>query len=79
MKVELLRSPHPFSANCYLVSSDSEYAVIDPTAPYDASLCDGKVKYILLTHAHFDHILEVDSWVNATGAQVICHTIEKDA
>ena len=79
MKVELVKSPHPFSANCYLISSQDEYAVIDPTAPFDPSLVSGKVRYILLTHAHFDHILEVDSWVSGSGAEVICHSVEKDA
>lgn len=71
LNIEFLRSPHPFAANCYLISSAGEYAVVDPTAPFDASLCNGTVKYILLTHAHFDHILEIDSWVAATGAEVV--------
>ena len=70
LDIKLLQSPHPFASNTYLISSDGEYAIIDPTCPYDESLIDGKVLYILLTHAHFDHILEVDSWVKATGARV---------
>lgn len=79
LKIELLKYPHPFSANCYLISSDNEYAVIDPTCPYDDSLIDGKVRYILLTHAHFDHILDIDSWVDGTGAEVILSIYETDA
>ena len=79
IKIEFLKSPHSFSANCYLISSNGEYAVIDPSAPFDKSLCDGVVKYILLTHAHFDHILEVDSWVNNTNAKVIISADEVDA
>lgn len=71
LNIEFLSSPHPFAANCYLISSAGEYAVIDPTVPFDGSLCFGVVKYILLTHAHFDHILEIDSWVEATGAEVL--------
>ncbi|MBQ8303130.1 MAG: MBL fold metallo-hydrolase [Clostridia bacterium] len=77
--VQLLESPHPFAANTYLVSSGNEYAVIDPTVPYSAELCEGSVKYVLLTHSHFDHILEVKSWVDATGAQVIVSSSEVDA
>ena len=69
-QIKMLKSPHGFAANCYLINSGNEYAVIDPTAPYDPSLIDGKVKYFLLTHSHFDHILEVDSWVKS-GAEVV--------
>ena len=79
LNIQMLKSPHPFAANTYLISSAGEYAVIDPTAPFDQSLCDGMVRYVLLTHAHFDHILEVDSWVNATGAEVIISIFELDA
>ena len=78
LNIELLESPHPFAANTYLISIGDEYAIIDPTLPYDSSLISGKLKYILLTHAHFDHILEIDSWVNNTGAEVIVSTYEKD-
>ena len=78
MKTELLTPTHPFSSNCYLVSSGGEYAVIDPSSPYNAAKIDGKLKYILLTHSHFDHILEIDSWVNATDAEVLILEREAD-
>lgn len=77
MKIELLAPSHPFSSNCYLISSAGEYAVIDPSSPFSAEKVDGKVKYILLTHSHFDHILEIDSWVNA-GAEVLISEREVD-
>lgn len=79
LKIKSLKSPHPFAANCYLISSAGECAVVDPTAPYSEGICEGRVKYILLTHAHFDHILEVESWVKATGAEVIISAAEADA
>ena len=78
MNIKKLISPHSFAANCYLISSDGEYAVIDPTAPYNESLIDGTLKYVLLTHAHFDHILEIDSWAKA-GAEVLIYEEEKAA
>ena len=79
LEIKLLHSPHPFAANTYLISSKGEYAIVDPTLPYDSSLVFGELKYILLTHGHFDHILEVDSWANATGAQVIASEAESGA
>ncbi len=50
--------------NCYLLSSYGEVAVIDPSSYYPDEkemLCEeilklGHLKYILNTHAHFDHI-----------------------
>ena len=78
MKTELLKPVHSFSSNCYLISSGEECAVVDPSVPYDESLVTGRVKYVLLTHSHFDHILEIDSWVDATGAEVIISEREVD-
>lgn len=70
LNIQVLRSPHPFAANSYLVSAGKQHLIVDPTAPYQKEQIDGEVRYILLTHAHFDHILEVDSWVKS-GAEVI--------
>ena len=58
----------PYGSNCYLLSSCGEFAVIDPSADYNVALkahpeIEGKVKCVLLTHAHFDHFLAIDSWV----------------
>ena len=70
MNIQMLKYPHPFSSICYLISSAGEYAVIDPSYPYDPSLIDGKLKYILLTHAHFDHFLDLESW-EKTGVDIL--------
>lgn len=66
-----------FGSNCYVINADGEYAVVDPSVDY--SVVSSKlgnisdlVKYILLTHCHFDHIAMIDSWVTACkGATVI--------
>ena len=56
------KSPHGFAANCYIIISDRTVSVVDPTVPY-SELYDGyEPGFILLTHCHFDHILEIDSW-----------------
>lgn len=59
-----------FGSNCFVIDANGEYAVVDPSVsletvrrkiPDVASL----LKYILLTHCHFDHIYKIDSWVDA--------------
>jgi glyoxylase-like metal-dependent hydrolase (beta-lactamase superfamily II) len=53
----------PYRTNCYVVSNErGEAFVIDPGAEPEKVLAelskihDLKLKYILLTHAHFDHV-----------------------
>lgn len=64
-----------FGSNMYLVFSDGDTVLIDPSTPPDLVRSDffgdlPTVGAILLTHAHFDHMLEIDAWVRATGAPV---------
>ena len=77
LSVTLLKPYHAFASNTYLLCSGSERAVVDPSVPYSDSY--GSIKYILLTHAHFDHFLDIDSWVNATGAEVIVSEADRPA
>ena len=65
-----------FSSNEYLICSGKDAAVVDPSHGFESVLKflgDGKfrLKYILVTHAHFDHILKIDEYVKNTGAEVI--------
>ncbi len=69
-----------YSSNCYAIvdESSSIAAIIDPGEFYDKIidfLTDKKikVKYILLTHGHLDHILGVYDLKNNTGARVAIH------
>lgn len=66
------------STNCYLVYDEKtlEGAIVDPGDCADRLLAEIEnekiqLKYILLTHAHFDHILAVGAIKRATGAQVV--------
>lgn len=70
LEIQMPKSGHAFASNTYVILSGEECAVIDPTVPYSKQLFPKKVKYVLLTHAHFDHILEIDSWA-LSGAEVI--------
>ena len=71
LDIKVLPHSHGFASNTYLLTVGGECAVIDPSAPYNEALVGGRVKYILLTHAHFDHMLDIDEWVEKTGAEVL--------
>lgn len=84
MQIKIQTIPQgPLGTNCYLLTDvkSGESAVIDPGG------CDGvleeflsklTVKYILLTHGHFDHILGVSRVRALTGAKVAVHTLDAD-
>lgn len=72
LKIFKLAPKETFGSNCYLIENDGEWAVIDPSVQYSVALqahpeIAGKVKYILLTHAHFDHMLGINSWASEVG------------
>lgn len=71
--------------NCYVVWDENtlEAAVVDPGFE-DQQICDIindnklKVKYILLTHGHFDHLGGVNQIKQLTGAKVLIHENDAD-
>ncbi len=79
LKIKLCNPHHSFQSNTYVISSADDDATIDPSVPYNPALIDGNLKYILLTHSHFDHMLDIDSWVDNTNAKVIIFEAEIDA
>lgn len=65
-----------FGSNTYVIAHNGEWAVIDPSV--DSSVVferypemRERVRYILLTHCHFDHILKIDSWTSESVTVVI--------
>ncbi|MEO0081387.1 MAG: MBL fold metallo-hydrolase [candidate division WOR-3 bacterium] len=74
----------PLATNCYVLMSADELAVIDPGG--DAELILGKieelvaarddcqkmrVKYVINTHGHIDHVAADKPVLDATGAQLL--------
>ena len=65
-----------FGSNCYLVGDGDDWLVIDPSVSYEKAAAKypeitGKIKYVLLTHAHFDHIYAIDSWTKVCGTVIV--------
>ncbi len=80
IEIKKIPSNVGYAANSYLITSQGECAVIDPSVPFDGEMLDGaELKYILLTHAHFDHFLEIDSWVKNSSATVVVSQKDRDS
>ncbi len=75
--------PGSFGSNCYLLIQDNEAAVIDPSAEADTILQKiaehgATLRYILLTHGHFDHICSLDALRDRTGVPAYIHKGDAD-
>jgi hydroxyacylglutathione hydrolase len=73
----------PLMANCFIFGCDEtkEAVVIDPGGDADRilfSLEDSglKVKYIINTHGHFDHVSANGKIKDATGADILIHPLD---
>lgn len=71
-------SPKGWEANSYLVINGGQGALIDAGAPTKSVLealqsQQAELKYVLLTHGHFDHTITANAICEATGAKLaIC-------
>jgi glyoxylase-like metal-dependent hydrolase (beta-lactamase superfamily II) len=73
----------PFLTNCYLLISNGEAAVIDPGGGAKLILKEieknkAKLKFIILTHGHWDHTLSALKIKKETGAKILLHEAEKE-
>ena len=76
--------PGSWGSNCYIISDSSHAAVIDPSASAKGILDYLKINnltldFIILTHAHFDHILSLDTLRDATNAPCYVHKDDADS
>lgn len=79
------RETGPLMVNCYIVGDEQsrEAVVVDPGGDVEAILFllkedDLKLKAILNTHSHFDHIGGNAGLKKATGAPILIHPAERD-
>ena len=80
MKVSVMQVG-PIGTNCYFLQDEESglTAIIDPGDDWERILhqvkkAEGEVKYILLTHGHYDHTTAVPDLVKALpGVQVYIH------
>ena len=82
MKTYIFDSDYPYGSKSYVLEADGEFAIIDPSVSpskvfSSLNINPSEFKYIILTHAHFDHFLTVDDWCDATNLPVWVG--EKDA
>ncbi len=77
-----------YGANCWIIIDEDsgEFALIDPSPTGDAfeefllkrNLDKKNMKYILLTHGHFDHITGADEIRDISGAPLAIHEADAD-
>ncbi len=71
--------------NCYLLENEEnkELVIVDPAICSDYLISHVKSKgytpkAILLTHAHFDHVMGIDGWLKEFDIPVYLHEEEKE-
>ena len=76
-------SPVSFASNSYLLVSDGHAALVDPGIDLHRILAaletsSATLEYILLTHAHFDHMEALEGLLSSHPVPVYLHKSEKD-
>ncbi|HPJ81111.1 MAG TPA: MBL fold metallo-hydrolase, partial [Saccharofermentans sp.] len=74
----------PLQSNMYILSNSNGYIIIDPcvgvdlTTSYLSSFSVENVKAVIMTHAHFDHLMYVDEWRSALHDDVPFYLSHED-
>lgn len=73
----------PVMTNCYIAwdENTNEGFIVDPgDAPHKIipHIENLKIKYIFVTHGHFDHIMALCDIKEHTGAEIVVHEEDKD-
>jgi len=71
----------PLLTNCYILKSKGEALVLDPGGDFKKILKEvgrTKLKYIVLSHYHWDHTLSALPLSKKTQAKILIHENEKD-
>lgn len=81
MEIKVLQVA-PIGTNCYIVSENDEAFIVDPggdSADIIEQVQGKKVKYIFLTHTHYDHIGALNDLKKTfPGALLAVHSSEKE-
>ena len=70
-----------YASNSYVIISGGDGAVVDPSVDVKEilnALNGAKLRYILLTHGHFDHILKLDALKCETKAEICIHKNDEE-
>ena len=83
VKLHLAIDSDNFATNTYIVTDEEtgETAVIDPSLSEDSlieKIKDKNVKYILITHGHYDHIGGANLVKEKTGAKIVVHKEDEE-
>lgn len=69
-------------ANCYIVETEHAAVVIDPgymERQLSAYVAENpnKIKFIMLTHRHFDHLAAANALKRMTGAKIVINKLDE--
>lgn len=69
-------------ANCYIVETEHAAVVIDPgymERQLSAYVAENpnKIKFIMLTHRHFDHLAAANALKKLTGAKIVINELDE--
>lgn len=87
LHVDLSWFPQPYPPNVFLIRNGNEAAIIDAGFSDDESfnkrmevlgaLGDARLRYIIITHHHYDHSSGAHRLREATGARIVVHSDEE--